>query len=335
MGITFGFTNNGEGEIPRNNLALIRMARRNQGEYTLKHKGKILSYRKEQYQLKLEIKGLNKKLETELYSEAVSAKQLRKELRDYWISALEPGDYGSQKVYSPNGLGYTIPVLPPEPDWIKVDESEDEEWRNFWIKTLATELAFSVAFEIAIIRYADKVRLAANAANKVKLVNRCKAPRSGPFNLSQPVGAARVSSWTSRLEGTRLKQVGNYWIKEVDPNVSAFRQWWARGSLNAQAKALDRLGDMAPSHLYRNGKLVIRDVGEFAGTRGDVFKTWLRGSWRLRTPMNDIRGRNMGANGQIFDPAWHPIAQRAVEGGTIIVIYKGGEWIYLMVEEDQ
>ncbi|MDA1055687.1 MAG: hypothetical protein O3C40_35275 [Planctomycetota bacterium] len=160
------------------------------------------------------------------------------------------------------------------------------------------------------------------------------APRGG-FDLSQSVGAARVSSWSSRLEGTRLKQVGNYWIKEVDPNASAFRQWWGRGSLNAQAKALDRLGDMAPSHLYRNGKLVIRDVGEFAGTRGDVFQTWLRGSWRLRTPMNDIRGRNMGGNGLIFDPAWHPIAQRAVEGGTIFVIYKGGELIYLMVEGEE
>jgi len=92
---------------------------------------------------------------------------------------------------------------------------------------------------------------------------------------------------------------------------------------------------MAPSHLYRNGKLVMRDVGEFTGTGGDVFRTWLRGSWRLRTPMNDIRARNMGANGQVFDPAWHPIAQRAVEGGTIYVIYKGGELIYLMVEGDQ
>ena len=96
------------------------------------------------------------------------------------------------------------------------------------------------------------------------------APNRGAFDLSQSVGAARVSSWTSRLEGTRLKQVGNYWIKEVDPNASVFRQWWGRGSLNAQARALDRLGDMAPSHLYRNGKLVMRDVGEFAGTRGDV-----------------------------------------------------------------
>jgi hypothetical protein len=91
---------------------------------------------------------------------------------------------------------------------------------------------------------------------------------------------------------------------------------------------------MAPSHLYRNGKLVMRDVGEFAGTRGDVFRTWLRGSWRLRTPMNDIRGRNMGANGQIFDPALHPIHQGIYWGGAgvgVYVTYLGGELIYIYV----
>ena len=32
----------------------------------------------------------------------------------------------------------------------------------------------------------------------------------------------------------------------------------------------------------------------------------MKGSIRLRTPLNDIKPRNLGANGQIFDPVLQP-----------------------------
>ena len=51
--------------------------------------------------------------------------------------------------------------------------------------------------------------------------------------------------------------------------------------------------------------------------------------------MNDIRGRNIGANGQIFDPALHPIHQGIYWGGAagvgVYVTYLGGELIYIYV----
>jgi hypothetical protein len=47
------------------------------------------------------------------------------------------------------------------------------------------------------------------------------------------------------------------------------------------------------------------DVGRFTGNYGspEFWKVWGNGSWRLGTTLNDIRPRNIGAAGQIFDPA--------------------------------
>ena len=136
-----------------------------------------------------------------------------------------------------------------------------------------------------------------------------------------------VRGWMIRPEGTRLKQVGNYWIKEVDPDASYLRRVWGQGSLNAQARALDNLSDLAPSHLFRNGKLVIRDVGRFNGSSQDYWRIWAKGSYRLRTPFNDIRPRNIGLNGQIFDPAQHPVHQAGqwvIIGGTAVYVTTQG-----------
>jgi hypothetical protein len=149
------------------------------------------------------------------------------------------------------------------------------------------------------------------------------------------VAPNNAGGWISRPEGTRLKQVGNYWIKEVDPNASAIQQWWGRGSLNAQARALDKLGDMATPHLFKNGKLVMRDAGQFSGSTMDFLSLRANGSWSLGTPFNDIWPRNIGANGHIFDPALHPIHEGIYWAGTGIVVYKGGELLYYQMQGDQ
>jgi RHS repeat-associated protein/uncharacterized delta-60 repeat protein len=140
-----------------------------------------------------------------------------------------------------------------------------------------------------------------------------KVPTPGSAAAAQKAGASAAaakvpgaSGWIARPEGTRIKQVGNYWIKEVNPEVSALKQWYARTSLNAQAKALDKLGDMAVSHLFANGKLIMRDAGKYVP--GNYWRTKIAGSWRMRTIWNDIKPRNMGGpQNLIFDPALHPI----------------------------
>ena len=144
-----------------------------------------------------------------------------------------------------------------------------------------------------------------------------------------------VGGWISRPEGTRLKQVGNYWIKEVDPSASAIQQWWGRVSLNAQARALNKLGDMATPHLFKNGKLVMRDAGQFDGSAVDFLSIRAKGSWRLGTPFNDLWPRNIGANGLAFDPALHPIHEGIYWVGTGVVIFKGGELLYYKMQGEE
>jgi len=128
----------------------------------------------------------------------------------------------------------------------------------------------------------------------------------------------------------RLRRVGNYWIKEVDPEASRLAQWYGRGSIEAQARGLERLGDMAPDFLFRNGKLITRHAGEFQGSAMDFLRVWAKGSWRLRTPFNDIRLRNIGEGGIIFDPALHPIEQGALASSPALGYggYKAAEYIF-------
>ena len=129
--------------------------------------------------------------------------------------------------------------------------------------------------------------------------------------------AAAAAGWTRLTgRGVRIRRVGNYWIKEVDPEASRLAQWYGRGTIKAQAKGLERLRDMAPDFLYRDGKIITRHAGEFEGGVGDFLRTWAKGSWRLRTPFNDIRLRNIGEGGIIFDPSLHPLEQAALAGAT-------------------
>ena len=137
------------------------------------------------------------------------------------------------------------------------------------------------------------------------------------------------TEWKNLPGGVRVKKRGNYWIKEVNPSSSRFAQWWGRGSLNAQARALSKLEDLAPSFLYKNGKMITRDVGAYAP--GNFWSTWMKGSVRLRTPFNDIRPRNIGGSKNlIFDPAKHPL-QEGLEWFTAGL---SGYAIYILATEE-
>ena len=85
-----------------------------------------------------------------------------------------------------------------------------------------------------------------------------------------------------------------------------------------KAAALDRLGDLAAPHIFINGELTTLDIGSFSGgINMEFLKIYTKGSIRLRTPLNDIKPRNMGANGQIFDPVLQP-GFPTVMGGSVL-----------------
>jgi len=47
------------------------------------------------------------------------------------------------------------------------------------------------------------------------------------------------------------------------------------------------------------------------------WRSWFRGSWQLKTIWNDIRPRNMGQTGIIFDPAFDPLTKLLWQASTI------------------
>ena len=115
-----------------------------------------------------------------------------------------------------------------------------------------------------------------------------------------------------------IQKVGDVWMKSVNPRAFKLVQSIARSDLNRQVKALDQLGDMAPNFTANldDGILLIKDVGTFGGTRWEAFKIWWKGSARMRNWLNDIRPHNIGANGQIFDPALPAYQQLAYGAGA-------------------
>jgi hypothetical protein len=122
--------------------------------------------------------------------------------------------------------------------------------------------------------------------------------------------------------GVIVYKSGNYWVKTVDDNANIAIQLYGSASIKAQAKGLNKLGDMAPSFVYTNNKLVTRDAGAYQ--KGKFWSTWWEGSKRLGTPMNDIRVRNIGSNDMIFDPSLDPISRGVYWGAAAL----GGYSIY-------
>lgn len=78
---------------------------------------------------------------------------------------------------------------------------------------------------------------------------------------------------------------------------------------------------------------------QFAQASGELraalgfWSTWLQGSKRLGTPMNDIRPKNIGANGFIFDPALHPVQRGGYWFGAGTVGASAGYGVYSIFSE--
>ncbi|MDR2172882.1 MAG: hypothetical protein LBE32_01555 [Burkholderiales bacterium] len=127
-----------------------------------------------------------------------------------------------------------------------------------------------------------------------------------------------LGNFVKNSPGVTVQRVGNYWIKEVDQSGNALSRWYGRQSIKAQAKGLEKLEDMGTSFLYRDGKIITRDAGNY--TPGQFWSTWSEGSRRLGTPFNDIRYRNIGADGIIFDPAKVPLHQGIEAVGSSLFV---------------
>ena len=75
----------------------------------------------------------------------------------------------------------------------------------------------------------------------------------------------------------------------------------------------------------RNGRFFTQHVGEtFTGGRFSlqsfhptVVGNYVKGSYRMHTPFNDIIPRNMGRNGMIFDPAVDWFSQTITVGSGV------------------
>ena len=153
------------------------------------------------------------------------------------------------------------------------------------------------------------------------------APRAVAGELIEPKTAYKGI-------GVRAVKEGDWWLKSVDPDANRFFQWWGRKSLEAQFDALQRLrrAGLAPEAFFENGLLRVADVGTTLssgyGIQGyftrTFWRSWARGSWELGTVFNDIRPRNMGVSGLIFDPALDPPLRWLSRGLTV----GAGAYIY-------
>jgi hypothetical protein len=140
------------------------------------------------------------------------------------------------------------------------------------------------------------------------------------------MAAAKITQKASA--GVIVRQVGNYVIKEVDQAAGRLAQWYGRTGIEAQARALAKLGDMAPNFLYKGGKLIMGYAGSYTG---GLVKTFLKGSWRLGTIFNDMRSaRNIGAGMKVFDPALPPINEFIYNVGANLGVaaLKAYKWVF-------
>jgi RHS repeat-associated protein len=131
------------------------------------------------------------------------------------------------------------------------------------------------------------------------------------------------AEWESRLPGVQLAKSEGWWIKRVNPDANSLMRWWGSRSIKAQSDGLNKLGGMATPHIYVDGTLYTKDVGQILSGNFRMFNglsrnTYIRGSIQMGTFFNDIQPRNMGANGLVFDPAIDSVTKSL--GGIAIIL---------------
>lgn len=116
--------------------------------------------------------------------------------------------------------------------------------------------------------------------------------------------------------GVQVSQLGDDWfVKSISQEAGQVGRRWGAMSIEAQHQAFLRLGsDMAPEFFIRNNMLFTRSVGATGPSilNRTFWRGFGRGSIRMRTLLNDIKPRNMGINGLIFDPALDPLMRAGI-----------------------
>jgi RHS repeat-associated protein len=145
----------------------------------------------------------------------------------------------------------------------------------------------------------------------------------GPsLEAARAAALAPCAPWR-RLGGLPRVQImehGEWFVKRVDPNSGRLMKIWGESSLEAQYRGLESLGDMAAEHAQLDGLLFTRNVGPVMPTTGlatrQFWSTWVKGSYRMGTILNDIRPRNLGLSGVVFDPAFDEFTKLFFHAGA-------------------
>ncbi|MEH2612965.1 hypothetical protein [Bradyrhizobium sp. AZCC 1693] len=131
--------------------------------------------------------------------------------------------------------------------------------------------------------------------------------------LAEGSAAITESRWFT--PGVNVFREGDWYVKTVDPAAGFFRRQWGRLSIESQAQGLSKLGDIGVDFTMREGALWTRSAGETMSKANGLFwQRYAQGSWRMGTLLNDLRLRNIGAGGMIFDPAWDPFVKSLIHG---------------------
>ena len=158
---------------------------------------------------------------------------------------------------------------------------------------------------------------------------------TGNFVMKTGIFASRKVSPAVKVTQTMIRDE-RYYVKSVDESRNCFWRWYGKSSIKAQEKALRKLGDMAPEFFMKDGVLYIKDAGKFTGTFEEFLSIWAKGSIRMRTILNDIKPRNIGKDGLIFDPALIPIEKFLKTGiySCEAIICFGGKYYLIGFEND-
>ncbi|NVI97980.1 VCBS repeat-containing protein [Myxococcus sp. AM009] len=163
--------------------------------------------------------------------------------------------------------------------------------------------------------------LALPLARGAKAMHPARAPAPKViYNAAQTAVAAEAGAakgggaWKNISRGIQIRKLGGLWVKRVNPNANPTLQAWGRHSLANQFRALDALDDLATPHSFRNGMLLMQDVGPTASFGRTWLNAYIQGSRRIGW-VNDLKPANMGANGRIFDPALDLVDKSILFGG--------------------
>ncbi|WP_158511670.1 SpvB/TcaC N-terminal domain-containing protein [Bradyrhizobium sp. CCGE-LA001] len=190
---------------------------------------------------------------------------------------------------------------------------------NYWRGTLWGALAVSDVFLVkSLATGAGKIlwrggmKLLGREAAQLSLHSSPQLAEAAVPKLVKE--ATHVSSpWAG--PGVSIFREGDWFIKSINPTAGFFRKQWGLLSIESQAKALAKLGDIGVDFTLREGTLWTRSAGEQMTKLNSLFlQRYAQGSLRLRTLFNDIRPRNVGQAGLIFDAAIDDVTKSLAYG---------------------